>query len=107
METNALELVESSAGIVIRVQAQPGARRTGLIGLHAGRLKLAVVDAPENGKANQALTVLLAELLHVRRGQIELTGGATSRQKSFRIDGLTLAEIRKRVETALAGLKDA
>jgi hypothetical protein len=52
----------SPAHALIRVRAQPGARRTALVGLWNGCLKLAVSAPPDDGRANAALAELLAEL---------------------------------------------
>jgi uncharacterized protein (TIGR00251 family) len=89
------------AGAVLAVRAQPGARKRGVVGEHAGVLKLAVPAPPERGKANQALVELLAELLGVRKSQVELVGGATSHEKRFLIHGETVEGLRARVERHL------
>ena len=100
MET--VTLLESPAGIILLVQAQPGARKNGVTGAHAGRLKVAVTQAPEKGKANQAIVKLLASVLGIKRQQISLLSGETSGQKKFCIAGLTLDELREKVELLVA-----
>ncbi|TXT33772.1 MAG: hypothetical protein FD138_1796, partial [Planctomycetota bacterium] len=47
-------------GIIVPVKAQPGARRNGVAGEHAGALKVQVTQAPEDGKATDAVLELLA-----------------------------------------------
>jgi uncharacterized protein (TIGR00251 family) len=89
-------------GCVLAVRAQPGARKSGVVGEHAGALKLAVTAPPDRGRANRALVELLRELLDVRRSQVELLSGETSQDKRFLIRGLTETEVRARV-TALLG----
>ena len=95
-----IKLQTTTQGVFLPVQAQPGARKNGITGIHAGRLKVALTQAPEKGKANQALIKLLAELLEINRSQITLVAGETSRQKKFLIAGIDLAALRRR----LAGL---
>lgn len=97
-----IDLTETSDGVILPVQAQPGARKNGVTGIHAGRLKVAVTQAPEKGKANQALIKLLAELLGVKRNQITLLGGETSSQKKFCISGIDLPQLQERI-AALTG----
>lgn len=92
-----LELQATPAGVILPVHAQPGARKNGITGIHDGRLKIAVTQAPEKGKANQALVKLLAELLEVKRSQIELLAGETSSHKKFLIAGVALAALRDRI----------
>jgi len=92
-----IELQTTSEGIILPVHAQPGARKNGITGIHAGRLKVAVTQAPEKGKANQALLKLLAELLGIKRSQITLAAGETSSQKKFLITGVDLAMLQRRL----------
>src|SRR5262249_6432744 len=69
----------------------------GITGVHAGRLKVAVTQAPEKGKANQALVKLLAELLDIKRSQIALVAGETSHHKKFLITGIDRATLEQRL----------
>jgi uncharacterized protein (TIGR00251 family) len=75
-------------GVILPIRAQPGARKTALIGEHGGALKLAVTAPPDDGRANAALIELVRELLGLKRSQVELIGGATSRNKSILIRGM-------------------
>lgn len=70
-------------GSRLLVRAQPGARREGLVGYWNGRLKVALRSPPEDGRANEELCVVLARALGLRAGQVELVGGARSRQKEL------------------------
>lgn len=83
------------------VQAQPGARRNAVVGVRDGRLRVAVTQAPEKGKANEALVEVLAEVLDLKKSQIALVSGETSRQKQFLITGLSLAELSQRIAVCL------
>ncbi|MGE5194343.1 MAG: DUF167 domain-containing protein [Deltaproteobacteria bacterium] len=92
-----IELQATSEGIILPVHAQPGARKNGITGVHAGRLKVAVTQAPEKGKANQALLRLLAELLEIKRSQIALVAGETSSHKKFLITGVDRATLERKL----------
>src|ERR1700682_6728213 len=92
-----IALTEHAEGWILPVRAQPGARKTGVKGEQAGALKLAVTSPPEDGRANQALIELLRELLGVKRSQVALLSGATSRDKKFLIVGLTRMELENRI----------
>ena len=83
------------------MHALPGARRNGIVGAHDGRLKVAVTQAPEKGKANQAIIKTLADLLGLKRSRFELLSGATSSQKILLIRGLGPREIRERLAAYL------
>jgi uncharacterized protein (TIGR00251 family) len=84
-------------GCVVRVRAQPGARNAGVLGEWHGALRLAVTAPPEDGRANRALVELLAELLGVKRSQVEVIGGLMGRDKRFLIRGAAKGELEKRV----------
>jgi uncharacterized protein (TIGR00251 family) len=97
-----LELQPTSDGIILPVHAQPGARKNGVTGVHAGRLKVAVAQPPEKGKANVALIKLLAELLGLKRAQIALVAGDTSHHKKFLIRGVDRATLEQRLAALLS-----
>ena len=96
-----VDLQETADGVMIPVRAQPGARKNAVTGVHAGQLKVSVTQAPEKGKANQALVEVLAEVLGVPRSKISLNSGATSGQKKFLVAGSGIASIRDRIATLL------
>lgn len=96
-----ISLQETPRGVSLPVQAQPGARRNAVVGVRDGRLRVAVTQAPEKGKANEALVEVLAEVLDLKKSQIALVSGETSRQKQFLITGLSLAELSQRIAVCL------
>ena len=69
-------------GVTIQVHAQPGAKRTEIAGLHGDCLKLRLASPPVDGKANECLIEFLAERLGVRRAQVSITRGMSSRRKT-------------------------
>ena len=87
----------STEGMLIDVYVQPKARMARIVGLHGDRLKVALRQPPEGGKANLELVALLAELLQVPKSSIELLRGATSRQKTLRISSVSEEQIRSRL----------
>ena len=96
-----ITISEHAEGCVLPVRAQPGARKAGIMGAHAGALKIAVTAPPEDGKANKALLEILRQLLHLKRSQVELLSGETSRHKRFLIRGLMKAELAARLKELL------
>ena len=95
-----IQLGEHADGLILPVRAQPNARKAGLIGEQAGSLKVGVTAPPEDGKANKALLEILRELLNLKRSQIAIVSGVTSREKKFLISGIK----RKDLETRLSKL---
>jgi uncharacterized protein (TIGR00251 family) len=92
-----IAVADHAAGLVLPVRAQPGARKAGVQGEQGGALKVAVTAPPADGRANRALAELLRELLGLKRSQIELLSGATSRDKRFLVRGLSRAELEGRL----------
>ena len=90
-------LTDHAEGVVLPVRAQPGARKAGIVGEQAGALKVAVTAPPEDGKANKALVELLREALGLKRSQIELLSGATSRDKRFLVRDKSRDDLVKRL----------
>ena len=69
-------------GLTIHIQAQPGAKRTEVVGLYGESIKVRLASPPVDGKANECLIEFLARRLGVRRGQISIARGMSSRRKS-------------------------
>ncbi len=97
-----IEIAEHAQGAVLAVRAQPGARKAGVVGEQAGALKVAVTAPPEDGRANKALVEVLREALGLKRSQVELIAGATSREKRFLVRGLSAAELRTKLAPFLS-----
>lgn len=70
---------------LVGVRAQPGAKRSALVGTWNGLLKLAVAAPPEDGRANEELVELLALLFGLKRRDVALVAGATARRKRFEL----------------------
>jgi uncharacterized protein len=92
-----IAVADHAEGCMLPVRAQPGARKAGVLGEQNGALKVAVTAPPEDGRANQALAAALREVLGLKRSQVELISGRTSRDKRFLIRGVTRAELEKRL----------
>ncbi len=92
----------SPKGIVLPVKAHAGGKLNGITGEHAGALKVSVTQAPEKGKANNAILEVITEALGLKRGQIELVSGATSSQKKFLIRETAREELERRLALILS-----
>ena len=86
-------LQHTAAGVLLRVRVQPRASVSRVDGVHADQLRLRITAPPVDGAANTACITLLAQALGVRRSQVHLQAGEKSREKLFRITGLTAAEV--------------
>ncbi|RMF44265.1 MAG: DUF167 domain-containing protein [Planctomycetota bacterium] len=95
-----IEISESPAGAIIPVHAQPGARRTQVVGAHGGAVKIAVRAKAEGGKANQALIDVIAKIMAVPKSSCEIIGGAAHRQKRVLVHGISAAAARSALQRA-------
>ena len=93
-----ISIEQHAEGAILAVRAQPGAKANALRGEQDGALKVCVTQAPEKGKANKAIVELLAKRLGVRKSQLTLLAGETSHQKRFLIRGLSVKDLRARLE---------
>ena len=80
-------------GVELLVLVQPRASRTKAVGEHDGRLKIALAAPPVDGEANAALVEFLADELDLRRADVELVDGATSRRKRLVLRGVDPARV--------------
>jgi uncharacterized protein (TIGR00251 family) len=96
-----IAITDHAEGLILPVRAQPGSRRAGVQGEQNGALKVAVTAPPEDGRANQALLEALREALGLKRSQVELLSGQTSRDKRYLIRGVARAELEERVAALL------
>ncbi len=77
--------------IQVAVKVHPSARRPGLhepaITAHGCRLPIAVTEPPEDGRANRAACVALAQALGVAPSSVTVAAGASNRNKLLRVAG--------------------
>jgi len=85
----------------LRVHVQPRASKSELIGWREGSLAIRLTAPPVEGAANKACRDFLADLLGVRRANVELISGDKSREKRFRVHDLEEAELRRRIDARL------
>ena len=96
-----IQLKTHAQGVILPIRAQPGAKRAGVRGEQNGMLKVAVVQAAERGKANTAVVNLLSKAFSLRKSQLELISGATSRNKQFLVREIGREELARRIADAL------
>lgn len=78
----------SNLKIKIRVTARAGRNAIDRWDPQTNTLYLRVAAVPSDGQANEAILQLLAKQLSVPKSRITLTGGATSRNKTYEIEDM-------------------
>lgn len=98
-----LGIDERDGTVFFGVHAVPGSKGESVAGLHGGALKVKVRSRAEKGRANRDVVSLIATVLGVRRSQVEIVSGHTSRAKRVKVEGLSAAGARARLGPFLGG----
>jgi len=83
----------------VEVRVVPRSPRAAIDGVRDGRVVVRVNAPPIDGAANAAVIAALAVALGVPKRDIHIAAGATSRNKSVEIAGLSREEIARRLRT--------
>lgn len=82
-----------SASARLAVKVTPRASRNEVVGWMDDRLKLRIAAPPQDGRANEALEVFLADELGIARRRVRVAVGHTSTSKIVEFDGLEQADL--------------
>ncbi len=77
---------------LLRIVAHPNSSKE-TIGLKDGCVHVWVRAAAHEGKANEAICALLAELLHIPKSRITITRGASGKQKRLEVQGMLTEDV--------------
>ena len=90
------------AGVTLAVRAQPGAKKTAILGIYgegaAAQLNIAVQAPPLEGRANEALIAFLAQNFSLPKNAVKLISGELSRSKVFLLQGISLTQATRVLE---------
>lgn len=80
-------LKQDELGITLSLKIQPGAKRTGIVGIYnQTALKIALQATPVEGKANEALIRFLSKAANIAQSHITLVKGELSKEKKVQLD---------------------
>ena len=83
---------------ILEAKIAPGASCTEVAEWNEGVVRIRVAAAPEKGKANKELIRFLAKSLGLRKADLSIATGKTSRRKTVAVTGLSADEIRQRLK---------
>jgi len=89
---------ESNGAVTFAVKVVPRASKNQVAGIEGDAIKIRLNAPPVEGKANDALIEFLADVLDVRRAQIEIVTGLASRHKVVRVRGVTAKQIEDKLK---------
>lgn len=84
----------------LEIKAVPNAPRNAVVGWLGDALKVKVHAPALEGRANEELCEFLADELDLPRRAVTLLRGDKSRQKVVRLEGLDLAEAKRRLKVS-------
>ena len=74
-------------GSILEVRVKPNSSREALEGVSEGRLVVRLTAPPAEGRANRALTRLIARAVGLPPSSVEVVRGGASRNKSLLLKG--------------------
>ena len=93
---------DTAAGATFAVKVHPRAKKNAITGTLGDALKLSLTAPPAGGRANDACTDFLAEVLRLPRSSVTIAAGHASRNKVVRVAGMTASALEQRVAELLA-----
>src|ERR687885_2047591 len=91
----------------LRLRVSPGAGRAAIVGRHGDGWKVRVAEAPEHGRANDAVVRLLAAALALPRDAVAIVSGHSGRDKIVELSGVGPALIERRLTSASAPVRSS
>lgn len=87
---------------LLSLKVTPGAKRNFVGGFHDGALKISVTQSAEKGRANKEVLKLLAQAIGVKKSQLQLISGETSRLKKVLCQHVTKKELIQKLNQLLS-----
>jgi hypothetical protein len=88
-EWQRLEMSERAGAVRFSVHVRPRSSRCAILGVREGALEVALTAPPAEGAANDELKKLISRVLEVRRADVNILIGASSRSKLLEVNGTT------------------
>ena len=94
-----LKTTKTATGATFKVRVQPGASKNEIVGVQQDALKVRISATPVEGKANKVLIQFLAKQLGVKRSQVEILSGHTSRIKTIHVIGQGTEKLQQLIDS--------
>lgn len=80
--------------ISFAVHVQPRASKCSIAGIMNGAIKIRLTSPPVDGAANEQCTNFIADVLNIRRRNVMIISGETSRSKILKVIGVTTEQLQ-------------
>lgn len=97
-------LREKDGAVFIDLEVTPGSK---IIQVPSGynewrkRIEVKITQAAQKGKANEQIIEEVSALFNISMSRVSIENGMTSSKKTVRVDGVSLAEAQKILESKL------
>jgi len=95
-----LFIKETANGVIFHIHVVPKSSKNEYAGIQGDAMKLKITAPPVEGQANDVCIRFLSDLLGVKKNQVTIISGHTSRKKTVAVEGKT----KKEFEAILPGL---
>ena len=99
-----LNIQKEDDGVIFKIKVQPGVPKNEIVGVQGDALRIRINAPPVKGKANKALISFLTDKLGVKKSEVEIISGHTSRIKKIKVVGEG-GKIEKRIHEEIASLR--
>lgn len=82
---------------LLKLHVTPRGSKNEVTGWREDVLCVKITAPPVEGAANAAIVKFIADALGIRKSQVDMVSGEKSREKTLRISGLTIEDIRSRL----------
>ncbi len=88
-------IIQKENDVLLSIRVLPNAKRSGIEGIwNNTALKIALRAPAVDGQANKAVIDFLADCFHLKKRQIIIVKGETSREKTIRLSDCSLQDIQ-------------
>jgi uncharacterized protein (TIGR00251 family) len=84
--------------LVVKIKVEPRSSRTEIVGPYREGWKVKLISPPVEGKANRELQDVLAGALKIKKNNVEIISGKTSRHKLVKLRGVALNTVREKLK---------
>lgn len=100
MPDSPLQITQLTNHVQLEILVAPRASRSRIIGVHDGRLKIALTAPPVDDAANEELITFLAKLLGMPKRSVSISKGQRSKRKTVQLLGISLAGVTQMIKSA-------
>lgn len=88
-------------GVILGLHINASSKKTAIQGVYGERLKLSIASPPVDGAANKEIIKFLSKLLGVKKQDVAIIHGKTSKEKMVLIRNSSIDKVYLKVEPLL------